>query len=74
MNYDAVSFPNLGIGQIKLNPTAIKITDNISIQWYAIIIVIGIVTAYFVCDRIRRRFDISRRVYRRATYIRFGRP
>lgn len=59
MNYDAVSFPNLGIGQIKLNPTAIKITDNISIQWYAIIIVIGIVTAYFVCDRIRRRFDIS---------------
>ncbi len=59
MNYDAVSFPNLGIGQIKLNPTAIQITDNISIQWYAVIIVIGIITAYFVCDRLRRRFNIS---------------
>ena len=59
MNYDAVSFPNLGIGQIKLNPTAIQITDNISIQWYAIIIVIGIIVAFFVCDRLRKRFDIT---------------
>ena len=59
MNYNAVSFPNLGIGQIKLNPTAIRITDNISVQWYAVIIVIGIITAYFVCDRVRRRFEIS---------------
>lgn len=59
MKYDAVSFPNLGIGQIKLNPTAVQITDSISIQWYAVIIVIGMITAYFVCDRLRRRFDIS---------------
>ncbi len=59
MNYDAVSFPNLGIGQIKMNPTAFQITDNISIQWYAIIIVIGILIAFFVCDRLRKRFDIS---------------
>lgn len=59
MNYNAVSFPNLGIGQIKLDPTAIRITENISIQWYAIIIVAGIITAYFVCNRVRRRFEIS---------------
>ncbi len=57
--YNAVSFPNLGIGQIKLNPTAINITDNISIQWYAIIICIGMIVAYLVCNKLRKRFGIK---------------
>ena len=57
--YDAVSFPNLGIGQIKLNPTAIQITDNISIRWYAILICIGMIVAFFICNNIRKRFDIG---------------
>ena len=57
--YDAVSFPNLGIGQIKLNPTAIQITDTISIRWYAILICIGMIVAFFICNNIRKRVDIS---------------
>lgn len=57
--YDAVSFPNLGIGQIKINPTAIQITDTISIKWYAIIICIGMIVAFLICNRIRKRFDIK---------------
>lgn len=59
MNYNAISFPNIGIGEIKLNPTAFKITDNITVQWYAIIIVFGMVVAYLVCDRLRKKFGIS---------------
>ena len=59
MHYDAVSFPNLGIGQIMLDPTAIRITDNITIQWYAIIIVFAMIVAFFFCNRLRRRFGIS---------------
>lgn len=59
MNYDAVSFPNLGIGQIRLDPTAIRITENISIQWYAAIICIGMIVAYFVCNSFRKRLGIS---------------
>ncbi len=59
MDYKIVSFPGLGIGEFKLNPTAFKITENITIEWYAIIICVGILTAYFVCDRLAKRFDIK---------------
>ena len=59
MYYDSVSFPGLGIGQIKLNPTAIQIDENLSIQWYAIIIIIGMITAYIVCNKIRTDFGIK---------------
>lgn len=59
MNYDAVSFPNLGIGQIKLNSTAIQITDSISIQWYAVIIIVGMIAAAIVCNRLLNRFNIK---------------
>lgn len=58
MNYDAVSFPNLGIGEIKLDPVAFNIGENISIRWYAIIICLGIIVAYIVCNKLRRRFGI----------------
>lgn len=57
--FNAVSFPNLGIGQIKMNPTAIKITDNISIQWYALIIVFGILVAYLFCNRFRKKLGVN---------------
>ncbi len=59
MSYNAVSFPNLGIGEIKLNPVAFNITENISVRWYAIIICIGIVVAYLVCNKMRVRFGIK---------------
>lgn len=59
MDYNTVSFPGLGIGEFTLNPTAFKITENITIEWYAIIICIAILTAYFVCDRLSKRFDVN---------------
>lgn len=59
MDYNTVSFPGLGIGEFKINPTAFKITDNITVEWYAIIICVAILTAYFVCDRLAKRFEIK---------------
>ena len=56
--FDAVSFPNLGIGQIKMDPTIISI-GPVSIQWYALIIVIGIVVAYFVCNHFRKSIGVK---------------
>ncbi len=59
MDYNTVSFPGLGIGEFTINPTAFKITDNITIEWYAIIICVGILAAYFVCDRLCPKFGIK---------------
>lgn len=58
MDYNTVSFPGLGIGEFTINPTAFKITDNITIEWYAIIICVGILAAFFTCDRLAKRFDL----------------
>lgn len=57
-HYDAVSFPGLGIGEIQLNPE-IRITENFSIHWYAIIIVFGMLVAYLVCNKIRKEFGVK---------------
>ena len=46
MDYNTVSFPGFGIGEFTINPTAFKITENITIEWYAIIICVGILAAY----------------------------
>lgn len=59
VDYNTVSFPGLGIAEMKINPTAIKISDNFTIEWYAIIICFGILVAFFVCDRLAKRFDID---------------
>lgn len=59
MDYNTVSFPGLGIGEFTIDPTAFKITDNITVEWYAIIICVAILLAYFVCDRLASRFDIK---------------
>ena len=59
MDFNTVSFPGLGIGEFKINPTAFKITENITVEWYAIIICTAILVAYFVCDRLAKRFDIN---------------
>ncbi len=59
MDFNTVSFPGFGIGEFKINPTAFKITNNITIEWYAIIICIGLIAAYVVCDRLAKRFDIT---------------
>ncbi len=59
MDFNTVSFPGFGIGEFKINPTAFKITKNITIEWYAIIICIGLIAAYVVCDRLAKRFDIT---------------
>ncbi len=58
MNYNTVSFPGLGIGEFTIDPTAFKISENLTIEWYAIIICVGILTAFFVCDRLAKRFDL----------------
>lgn len=59
MDYNTVSFPGFGIGEFTINPTAFKITENITIEWYAIIICVGILVAYFICDRLSNRFQIK---------------
>ncbi len=58
MDFNTVSFPGLGVGEFTINPTAFKITENITIEWYAIIICVGILAAFFVCDRLAKRFDL----------------
>lgn len=58
MDYNTVSFPGLGIGEFTINPTAFKIAENITIEWYAIIICVGILAAFFTCDRLAKRFDL----------------
>lgn len=59
MNYNAISFPGLGIGQIKIDPIALNIGDSISIRWYALIICVGILAAFFVCNKLRKRLGIT---------------
>lgn len=59
MDYNTVSFPGLGIGEFKIDPTAFRISNNIRIQWYAIIICVAILTAFYVCDRLAKRFSIK---------------
>jgi phosphatidylglycerol:prolipoprotein diacylglycerol transferase len=61
MNYNAVSFPGLGIGEFKINPTVFNIIPGkLTIEWYALIICAGLLVAYFVCDRLSERFDITK--------------
>lgn len=57
MNFNTVSFPGLGIGEFTINPTAIE-KWGLDIKWYAIIICVGILTAFFVCDCLAKRFDV----------------
>ena len=59
MNYNTVSFPGLGIGEFTINPVAIPIGENITIEWYAVIICIGILAAFFVCERLAPRFGLT---------------
>lgn len=59
MDYNTVSFPGLGIGEFTIDPTAFSITENFTIEWYAIIICVGILAAYFVCDRLAKRFSVK---------------
>ncbi|MBQ7090634.1 MAG: prolipoprotein diacylglyceryl transferase [Clostridia bacterium] len=56
INYDTVSFPGLGIGEIQLNPVAIP---QLGVEWYAIIICFGILIAVFTCERLAKRFGIK---------------
>ncbi len=42
-----ISFPGLGIGEIKVNETAFTIPGtNITVAWYGIIIMVGIIVAF----------------------------
>ena len=61
MDYNGVSFPGLGIGEFRISPTAFNIIpDKLTIEWYALIICVGLLAAYFVCDRLAKRFDVSK--------------
>ncbi len=46
-----VSFPGLGIGEFQMNPVAftIPIGDGLTISWYGILIVIGMILAFSYC-------------------------
>ena len=46
-----VSFPGLNIGEFKIDPVAIRIPigDGITIRWYGLIIVTGIILAFLYC-------------------------
>lgn len=61
MDYNAVSFPGFGIGEFKINPTFFSIIPGkLTIEWYALIICVGLVAAYIVCDLMADRFDVSK--------------
>lgn len=61
MDYNAVSFPGFGIGEFKINPTFFSIiSGKLTIEWYALIICVGLVAAYIVCDLMADRFDVSK--------------
>lgn len=61
MDYNAVSFPGFGIGEFKINPTVFSIIPGkLTIEWYALIICVGLVVTYIVCDLLTDRFDVSK--------------
>ena len=43
-----ISFPGLGIGEFSVNSVAFSVFD-ISIAWYGIIIVLGMIAAFCLC-------------------------
>ncbi len=61
MDYNAVSFPGFGIGEFKIDPTVFSIIPGkLTIEWYALIICVGLVVTYIVCDLLAERFDVSK--------------
>ena len=61
MDYNAVSFPGFGIGEFKINPTVFSIIpEKLTIEWYALIICLGLIVTYIVCDLLANRFDVSK--------------
>ena len=57
--YNTISFPGLGIGEITINPNITSI-GNLSIKWYAVLICIGILVAFFYCQHKCDYFKISK--------------
>lgn len=55
---NTISFPGLGIENLKINPEAFKIF-GFSIYWYAIIITLGLVLAFIFALKVRERFGLS---------------
>ena len=61
MQYEAVAFPNIGIGQIELDPVMWEIPGtDLSIRWYAVFICIGIIVAGIAGKFLCKRFGIKR--------------
>ena len=61
MDFNAVSFPGFGIGEFKINPTVFSIIpDRLTIEWYALIICVGLIVTYIVCDAMAHRFDVRK--------------
>ncbi len=56
-----VSFPGIGIGEFQIDPVAIRlpIGDGLSIRWYGIIIVLGIILAFSYCAYRSKQEGIS---------------
>lgn len=53
-----VSFPGLGIENLKINPEAFNIA-SFSVKWYGIIIMLGIMLCFFLAIRQAPRFGIK---------------
>lgn len=61
MDFNAVSFPGFGIGEFKINPTVFSIIpEKLTIEWYALIICVGLIVTYIVCDLLSNRFDVGK--------------
>ena len=54
-----LSFPGLGIGEFKIDPVAIRIGDAFEIRWYGILIVTGIILAFFYASYRAKQEGIS---------------
>lgn len=52
-----ISFPNLGIEDIRINPVAFSIF-GMDIMWYALIITTGVVLGYFVAANQAKKTDL----------------
>lgn len=53
-----ISFPGLGISAFELSATAFTL-GPLSVRWYAVAICLGLIVAFFVCDKLCSYFGIK---------------
>ncbi len=55
---NTVSFPGLGIGAFKIRAEAFSI-GGLSVRWYALCICLGLLVAFFYCEKKAKFFEIE---------------